>query len=270
MVMIAPLGATLTSESIAPPNGAVNPGETVGVEFLLENIGNIPTTNLVATLQTNGGVFPVAGQGQAAYGALAPGGGTASGQFMFSNNSTNGGTIVASLQLQDGPTNLGTVSFTFVMPVVSTFWNNEVIFIPGTNFVATNEASGPAGPDPSSNLVSGITTYVSGVAVTVSNLEHTFPHDISMLLVGPGGQSCGLDVRCRQSVFAAIPVTITFDQHASTPVPAIGTLVRPEAINRRSTIRRFSPTCPAFLLPITPICPCSRAIRPMDGGFVRL
>ncbi|MGA2540613.1 MAG: protease pro-enzyme activation domain-containing protein [Verrucomicrobiota bacterium] len=225
MVIITPLGDTLTSESYQPPNGAVNPGETVGVDFLLQNIGNIPTTNLVATLQTNGGVFPLAGHGQASYGALAPGGGFGTNQFMFSNNASDGGTIVATLQLQDGPTNLGTADFTFVMPVVSTFWKNEVVYIPGTNYVATNEASGPGGPYPSSNLVSGITTYVSGVTVTVSNLEHTFPHDISMLLVGPGGQSTVLMSAAANYSSAAIPVTITFDDNASTPAPAIGSLV---------------------------------------------
>ncbi len=225
MVVISPLGATLTSESVQPPNGAVNPGETVGVKFLLQNNGNIPTTNLVATLQTNGGVFPLASFGQATYGALAAGGGTASGQFMFTNNGTNGGAIVATLQLQDGATNLGTVSFTFVMPVVSTFWNHQVIFIPATNDVATNDASGPAGPYPSSNLVSGITSYVSHVALTVSNLEHTYPHDISMLLVGPGGQSSVLMSAAAEYSSAAIPVTITFDETAASPAPAIGSLI---------------------------------------------
>ena len=187
-------------------------------------MGNIPTTNLVATLQTNGGVIPVAGHGQASYGALAPGGGVGSAQFMFTANSTNGGTVVASLQLQDGSTNLGMVSFTFVMPVVSTFWKNEVISIPATNFVPS-PASGPAGPYPSSNLVSGISSYVAGVAVTVSNLQHSFPHDINLLLVGPGGQSAVLMSAAANYSSAYIPVTITFDQNAATPVPATGSLV---------------------------------------------
>jgi uncharacterized repeat protein (TIGR01451 family) len=224
MVIISLLSATLISESLQPPNGAVNPGETVGVQFLLQNVGNIPTTNLVATLQTNGGVFPLAGHGQATYGRLAPGGGVGSGQFMFTNNSTNGGAVVASLQLQDGPTSLGTVSFTFLMPAVSTFWNNQVIFIPGTNYVATNNEAGPAGPDPSRNLVSGVSAYVSDVSITVSNLEHSFPHDISLLLVGPGGQSCVLMSAAADHTSASIPVTITFDQNAPTPVPSSGSL----------------------------------------------
>ncbi|MGD0411894.1 MAG: protease pro-enzyme activation domain-containing protein [Verrucomicrobiota bacterium] len=225
--IIIPIGDQLTSESSQPPNGAVNPGETVGVKFELQNIGNIPTTNLVATLQTNGGVIPmqtnaagvpVPGQSSASYSQLAPGGGSGYGQFLFSNNAAYGGTIVATLQLQDGPTNLGAVSFTFVLPVVSTFWNTNVIFIPATNFVPF-PAEGPAGPDPSSNLVSGISAYVSDVAVTVSNLEHTDVNDINLLLVGPGGQSSILMCGAAHVSTASSPVTLTFDQKAANVVP---------------------------------------------------
>ena len=226
MAVITAVGTTLTSESFQPPNGAVDPGETVGVQFQLANVGNIPTTNLVATLQTNGGVVPVAGHGQATYGALAPGGGTATGQFMFTASPTNGQqTIVALLQLQDGATNLGLVGFTFYLPAVSTFWNYGLISIPSPGDVLTNAQSGMAAPYPSSNLVFGITTYVSSITVTVSNLEHTFPHDINMLLVGPGGQSSILMAAAANHSSAAIPVTITFDQSASSPVPASGSLV---------------------------------------------
>ena len=247
----------MTNESFQPPNGAVNPRETVGVQFLLENSGNIPTTNLVATLQTNGGVIPmqtnaggvaIPGQSSVSYGVLAPGGGTGSGLFMFSNNAADGGTVVATLQLQDGTASLGTVSFTFVMPVVSTFWNTNLISIPATNFVATNEAMGPAGPFPSSNLVSGISSYVSDVALTVSNLEHTYPSDISLWLVGPGGQSVMLMSYAALYSSAAIPVTLTFDQNAAAPVPETGSLYtgsyRPAAYNSPSFPTNFTTVSP--------------------------
>ncbi len=232
-VIIAALGDTLTWESVQPPNGAVAPGETVAVAFQLENIGNIPSTNLVVTLQTNGGVIPVQtnaggilipGQSSANYGALAPGGGVATGQFLFSNTASDGGTAVATLQLQDGATNYGTVSFTFVMPVVLTFWNTNVISIPASNYVATNEAMGPAGPFPSSNLVSGVSNYVSDVAITVSNLEHSYPSDISLWVVGPGGESAMLMSYAALHSSASIPVTITFDQNAPSVVPQFGSL----------------------------------------------
>ena len=120
--------------------------------------------------------------------------------------------------MQDGPTNLGTLSFTFVMPVVTAFWNTNVISIPATNFVPYPE-EGPAGPYPSGNLVSGISAYVSGVTVTVSNLEHSDVNDINMLLVGPGGQSSILMCGAAYQSTASSPVTLTFDQTAAGPVP---------------------------------------------------
>ena len=256
-VIINPLGDTLTWQSFQPPNGAVAPGETVAVAFQLENDGNIPTGNLVATLQTNGGVIPmqtnsggipVPGQSSVSYGALAPGGGFGSGQFMFSNNAAYGGTITATLQLSDGTNSLGTVSFTFVMPVVSTFWNPNLITIPATNFVATNQAAGPAGPFPSSNLVSGINSYVSDVALTVSNLEHTYPSDISLWLVGPGGQSAMLMSDAASHSSTIVPVTLTFDQGALSPVPASGSLYtgsyQPAAYN--------TPSFPTNLTTVSP------------------
>ena len=120
-VSVGLASVTLASESFSPPNGAVDPGETVGVEFFLQNTGTIPTANLVATLQAGGGVaLPSAAQ---SYGVLQPGSQPVSRLFSFTANSTNGGTVVATLQLQNGSTNLGTVTYSFVMPVVTMFWN---------------------------------------------------------------------------------------------------------------------------------------------------
>jgi uncharacterized repeat protein (TIGR01451 family) len=221
VAIITPEGAKLVSQSLNPPNGAVNPGETLGVQFFLQNLGNIPTTNLVATLLPTGGVSSPSAP--ATYGALPAGGGVTNQTFYFTANATNGGTIVATLSLYDGPTNfLGTASFTFLMPVVSTFWNNQFISIPAQQF--TNyPASGPANPYPSSNLVSGIASYVANVTVTVSNLYHSYPHDIELLLVGPGGQSSILMSGAAAETAANFPVTLTFDQTAANPIPGNST-----------------------------------------------
>lgn len=111
MAVAAPVilnaGSTLTAESCT--NGAVDPGETVTVNFALQNLGTLNTTNLVATLQAGGGVG--APGGPQTYGALAEGGSAVNRPFTFTANGVCGGTVTATLQLQDGPANLGAISF---------------------------------------------------------------------------------------------------------------------------------------------------------------
>ena len=110
-------GATaITAESCTPANGAIDPGETVTVDFSLNNTGTAPTTNLVATLQATGGVNSPSGPQN--YGAI-PVGGSASRPFTFTASGSCGGTLTATFQLQDGGTNLGTVTFTFTLGVLN-------------------------------------------------------------------------------------------------------------------------------------------------------
>ena len=102
-------GMVLLNESC--PNGSIDPGETVTVALTITNIGFGNTTNLTATLLSNGGVTaPSAPQ---SYGFLAGGGGTASRMFTFVAAGNCGNTNQATLQLQDGSNNLGTVNFAF-------------------------------------------------------------------------------------------------------------------------------------------------------------
>jgi hypothetical protein len=104
---LAAAGYTLTTNEPCT-NGAVNPGETVTVNLALQNNGNVPTTNLVATLLAgNGIVFPSAPQ---TFGALAAGA-SVNEPFTFFADGTCGQTLTAVLQLQDGPADLGTVSY---------------------------------------------------------------------------------------------------------------------------------------------------------------
>ncbi|MGH9880196.1 MAG: S8 family serine peptidase, partial [Pyrinomonadaceae bacterium] len=63
-----------------------------------------------------------------------------------------------------------------------TFSNPAPIIIPATG------TSGPAAPYPSTINVAGVVGPVSKVTVTLKNMNHTFPDDIDVLLVGPGGQ----------------------------------------------------------------------------------
>jgi uncharacterized repeat protein (TIGR01451 family) len=112
-VAVTNAGWALQSESAAPANGAIDPGETVTVSFTLQNQGTLAPGNLVATLQPGAGVL--APGGPQTYGAVAAYGGSASQSFTFTAAGTCGSNIVANLQLQDGTNNLGTVGFTLTL-----------------------------------------------------------------------------------------------------------------------------------------------------------
>jgi hypothetical protein len=115
------VSATLIGEGCSPGNGAVDPGEIVTVNLGLQNFAARSTTNLIATLQTSGGVLSPSGP--QVYGALA-GATVVTRPFTFIANGNCGGTVTATLNLQDpagatGATNLGTTSFSFKLGSLS-------------------------------------------------------------------------------------------------------------------------------------------------------
>jgi uncharacterized repeat protein (TIGR01451 family) len=93
------------------PNGAVDPAETVTVNFGLQNIGTAHTTNLVATLLSTGGILSPSGP--QTYGVLSTNGTAVVLPFTFTAAGSCGGTDTATLQLRDGTADLGTVTFSF-------------------------------------------------------------------------------------------------------------------------------------------------------------
>jgi subtilisin-like proprotein convertase family protein len=209
---------TVTSESCLPGNGAPDPDETVTVNFPLLNIGTDNTTNLVATLLPGGGVL--APSGPQTYGVLVPGGPTVARPFTFTVAGFCGGDLMASFALQDGATNLGTVTFTIrvgaTVTATSSFSNPTSIIIPATGTGATTGA--PSNPYPSNISVSGITGTVSKVTVDLFNFNHTFPSDVDVLLVGPGGQKLLLMSDAGGGT-DAVNVNLTFDD-AAAPIGA--------------------------------------------------
>ena len=216
--VIAGAGATITTESCTPANGAIDPNETVTVSFCLQNIGTLNTTNLVGTLGATGGVTSPSGPQN--YGVVVAGGAVVCRNFTFTAaDLACGGTLTATLQLQDGATNLGTVTFTFTIGGVTivgptAFSNSASITIPDV----------PGGPPdlgvpyPSSINVAGLTGSVSKVTVTLTNISHTFPDDIDILLVGPGGQGAIImsDAGLGSDI---VNVTLTFDDAAASQLP---------------------------------------------------
>ena len=127
---IVPAGSNLLAEACS--DGAIDPNETVTVEFGLGNVslGLARTTNLTATLLAATGV--TAPSGPRNYGALAPGV-TSFQPFTFTAKGTCGGLIAAKLQLQDGSNDLGTVRYVFQLGrrAVAFSENFDNVAVPG-------------------------------------------------------------------------------------------------------------------------------------------
>ncbi len=203
-------GSGVVAESCNPANGAIDPDETVSVSFAVANAGSGPTTNLVATLLAGGGVLTPSGA--QSYGAVLTDGSTVARTFSFVPAGTCGGTVTATLQLQDGPMSFGTVSFPLTLGTTAggsagPFANPANINIPAG---APASTSGAAGPYPSNITVSGVAGTVTKVTATLTGMSHTFPGDIDILLVGPGGQRIVLmsDVGGSADI---VGVNLTFD-----------------------------------------------------------
>jgi subtilisin-like proprotein convertase family protein len=212
--VIAKASGTLSTEGCSPGNGAIDPDETVGVSLALVNIGNAPTTDLVATLMPAGGV--TAPDGPQDYGVIDPGGPSVARPFAFTAAGACGGTLTATLQLQDGATDLGTVSFAFPLGTIGTGGTTTL-----SNTTTITIPDGNATPYPSSIAVSGLTGTVVKVTVTLDGFSHQFADDVDILLVGPGGQRT-LVLSDAGGGSAPSGLTLTFDDAAASAIPTNG------------------------------------------------
>jgi uncharacterized repeat protein (TIGR01451 family) len=210
-VSVQPSSSTLTAESFVPPNGSIEPGEVVTLQLRVANAGNIQTTNLMAKLLAGGGVTSP-GAATQVYGAILPGAVSVSKPFSFTASGTNGGSVVVTLQLSGDVSN--TVSFTFGLPKVASFVNTNTIVIP---------EEGASAPYPSTILVSGVTGLVGRVTATLSNFNHTFPHDVSVLLVSPSGASTLL-ISHAANMSDVAGADVTFDDSAALAIPHNGSI----------------------------------------------
>jgi uncharacterized repeat protein (TIGR01451 family) len=143
-------------------NNAVDPGETVTMNFGLINAGSANTTNLVATLQASGGVTSTSSA--QTYGVLTAGGSAVTRAFSFTASGSCGGIVTATLQLQDGASNLGTVSFTIrlgAVVAVTTF---------GENFDGVTAPALPSG------WTTAVTSGIQANWVTTNGFYNTAPN----------------------------------------------------------------------------------------------
>ena len=82
----------------------------------------------------------------------------------------------------------------------------------------TIPAVGPSTPNPTSLDVDGVPGTITDVDVVVRSLSHTFPADLDLMLVGPGGQRVLL-MSDAGSSFAVSDVNLGFDDEAPTGLP---------------------------------------------------
>jgi uncharacterized repeat protein (TIGR01451 family) len=205
--IVVPAGTRLIAESLSPANGGIDPGETVTIDFAMQNVGSLPTANLIANLLNINGVS--AASSSQAYGALLAGGPSRTNRYTFTANGVAGATLNVTFQLQESGTNLGTVVFPFILANVVNFTNPAVILIPD---------SGAASPYPSSIPVTGVTGLVNKVTVTLAGVNHTSPDDLDVLLVGPNGRSVLL-MSDAGGGFGLNNVNLVFDDNAPASLP---------------------------------------------------
>jgi uncharacterized repeat protein (TIGR01451 family) len=227
--------AMLLVQNTPNPNGAINANETVTVAFTLTNIGTAPTTNLVATLQSTGGVTPTTTS--QSFGAI-PVGGSAVRSYTFVAQGSPGSNVVATLSLVDGSYSLGSVSNIFILPITASYNNPGAITIPDV---------GPATPYPSIIQVSGLTgLLVSKVTASLNGFTHSFPHDVNVLLASPTGEELVLMAHVG-GPYSATNLTLNFDDAATQELPA-GQLVSGTFL---PTDNSPFDTFPGFTSPVT-------------------
>ncbi|MBM3847683.1 MAG: DUF11 domain-containing protein, partial [Verrucomicrobia bacterium] len=176
---------------------------------VLRNTGTADNTNLVAVLQSSGGVIPE-GVTQQTYGPMIGEGSTVSRPFTFRNSGVNGGSITLTLALTDGGRSLGNVATTISIGRQSQRFAN-------TNLIVIND-NGVASPYPSIINVSGLAGSPTKVTVTFDGLFHSAVEDVDIMLVAPNGAaSIVLSDVGRGS---ASNLVITLDDTAAATMPS--------------------------------------------------
>ena len=109
----------------------------------------------------------------------------------------------------------------------------------------TINSSGVASPYPSTLNVALPPSTITSLTVTLNGFSHTFPDDVDVLLVAPGGQNAIIMSDVGGSS-PATGVTLTLDDAAATSLPDAGPLVsgtfKPTNINALETFPAPAPT----------------------------
>ncbi len=134
-------------------------------------------------------------------------------------NNTSPGGIWSLFVVDDLGGDSGTIADGWAITIETTaFQGSQAFTIPGTG------TSGIANPYPSVINVAGLPTSIRRANVQLSNINHTFPDDIDMLLVGPDGQNA-LIMSDVGSGTDLVNVTLTLDDTAANSLPDAGPVV---------------------------------------------
>jgi uncharacterized delta-60 repeat protein/uncharacterized repeat protein (TIGR01451 family) len=206
--LVVPAGSALVSES-GPVNGVIDAGERVTLLLALRDVAGFDATNVQATLLTNSAVTNISPTTPVSYGTLVSSGPSASRPFTFTANATNGQPITVALQLNYG-TNSQQVSYSYVVGNQTTAYTNS-------QTIVIND-DGPATNYPSVISVSGLGNVLTKATVTLTNLYHTWPSDIDILLVSPTLTNTYLMSKCGGGNSVS-RVTLNFDDSAANLLP---------------------------------------------------
>src|ERR1043166_4932383 len=136
---------------------------------------------------------------------------------VFHNTSPNG--VWSLYVFDDAIGDTGTIAGGWTIRIEPTaFESSQSLAIPGTG------TSGTAAPYPAIINVSSLPTSMSRVVVKLGGLNHTFPDDLDMLLVGPDGQNAVIMSDAGGSTDAA-NVTLFLDDKAAASLPDSSPLV---------------------------------------------
>ena len=118
--VITPGGISVVSEDCAPPSAAVDPGETVTVNFTFQNRGTADTTDLaISLLETNGVLRP---SGTQHVGVLVTNAAAVTVPFTFTAAGLCGDTLAATFLLRDGGEDLGRMTVRIPLGTLSTIY----------------------------------------------------------------------------------------------------------------------------------------------------
>jgi uncharacterized delta-60 repeat protein len=213
--LVVPAGSTLVSESFAPPNGIIDPGENVSLLFALRASGGTNIPNVLATLLVTNGITSPSPSTAVSYGALTVGGAPVSRQFSFTANGTNSQQIAATFLLNNGVTNIGTAVFTYTLGTwTNTYYNTNAIIINDDTI---------ASPYPSIITVTNVGGTVVKTVLMLTNVYHTSPQDIGVLLVSPAQLDTLIMAGAGGQVHMT-RVTVFFDDAATNTLPPSDTI----------------------------------------------